>query len=99
MSPATQTVPAPSPLEARRKRARFRSWHRGIKEGDLLLGRFADRHVDGFDDRTLDLFEALLDWPDQDIVDWVTGRTPPPPDLDAGLVGLLLADSRANPPV
>ena len=36
-------------LAARRKRLRFRCWHRGSREADLLLGPFADSHIHGFD--------------------------------------------------
>ena len=33
-------------LEKRRKRLRFRAWHRGTREMDLLVGSFADAHLD-----------------------------------------------------
>lgn len=60
----------------------FRAWHRGTREADLLLGRFADAHVPGFDAAQLDRFEALLTESDPDIYDWVTGRLSPPADHD-----------------
>ena len=65
--------------EIRRKRLSFRSWHRGTREADLILGRFADAHLAGFDEAQLDRYEALLDCPDPDIFDWVSGRAPPTP--------------------
>ena len=40
--------------ENRRKRLRFRSWHRGTKEMDLLMGSFADAHLSAFDVGQLD---------------------------------------------
>ena len=51
-------------LEVRRKRLRFRSWHRGMKEADLLLGGFADGHLGAMDQAELDLFVSptLLSW-------------------------------------
>lgn len=61
-------------LEATRKRLKFRSWHRGTREMDLLLGRFADRHLDSFDAGLLTAYAALLDENDPDIYDWVCGR-------------------------
>lgn len=67
-------------LEYRRKRLRFRAWHRGTKEADLLLGRFADANLDGFDDDGLARFEALLARSDPEIMDWMTGAAEPPDD-------------------
>ena len=82
--------------EIRRKRLSFRSWHRGTQESDLILGRFADAHLAGFDDGQLDRYEALLDCADADIFDWVSGRTEPPPEHDHDVTRLLLAYSNAN---
>lgn len=62
------------PLEIERKRLRFRSWHRGTREMDLLLGRFADGSLDGYDAAGLRAYAALLEQPDPDIYDWVSGR-------------------------
>jgi antitoxin CptB len=61
-------------LEIERKRLKFRSWHRGTREMDLLLGRFADRSLDGFDAAALRAYAALLEQADPDIYDWVCGR-------------------------
>ena len=61
-------------LDVARKRLRFRSWHRGTREMDLLLGRFADRQLDSFDAALLDAYAALLEESDPDIYDWVCGR-------------------------
>ncbi|MYE02560.1 MAG: succinate dehydrogenase assembly factor 2 [Alphaproteobacteria bacterium] len=67
-------------LEYRRKRLRFRAWHRGTKEADLLLGPFADAHLDGLDADGLSCFEALLARSDPEIMDWMTGAAEPPDD-------------------
>ena len=85
-----------SPSEIRRKRLLFRSWHRGTRESDLILGRFADTHLAGFDEGKLDRYEALLECPDADIFDWVAGRAGPPPEHDHDVTRLLLAYSNAN---
>jgi antitoxin CptB len=61
-------------LQVDRKRLKFRSWHRGTREMDLLLGRFADGRLDGFDAEALRAYAALLERPDPDIYDWVCGR-------------------------
>lgn len=66
-------------VTAARKRLRFRSWHRGTREMDLLLGRFADRHLDSCDETLLTAYAALLEENDPDIYDWVNGRGAPPP--------------------
>ena len=74
---------------ARRRKLMFRSWHRGTRESDLLLGRFADAHVPSFDAGQLDRFEALLSESDPDIYDWVTGRQQPPAASATDVVALL----------
>lgn len=65
-------------LEDRRKRLRYRSWHRGCKETDLVFGPFADAHVDRLDAAQVERFEALLDEADNDLFNWLTGRSEPP---------------------
>jgi antitoxin CptB len=70
------TPPLPRPLWL--KRLRYRSWHRGCKETDLVLGRYCDAHVETLDDSALTLFEALLDEDDADIWAWLTDKTPCP---------------------
>ncbi len=70
------------PLAVRRRRIRFRCWHRGTREADLVLGRFADTCVGDLDETGLGQLEALLDQPDPDIWDWVVGRQPVPEAFD-----------------
>ena len=77
--------------DARRKRLRYRAWHRGTKESDIILGSFADAKLATLDDAELDAFEALLDVPDPVIYDWVTGRVPVPDEMDTPLIRELLA--------
>jgi antitoxin CptB len=62
------------PLDIERKRLKFRSWHRGTREMDFLLGRFADGSLAGYDAAGLRAYAALLEQPDPDIYDWVNGR-------------------------
>jgi antitoxin CptB len=62
-----------SSLDARRRRACFRAWHRGTREMDLLLGRFADAYIASLSDSDLVGFEALLELPDPDLFVWITG--------------------------
>jgi antitoxin CptB len=73
----------------RRKRLRYRSWHRGTREADLLLGRFADARLAELDPGQLDRYEALLDCADPDLWDWVVRRAPPPPPHDHDVLALI----------
>ena len=68
--------------ETRLKRLRFRSWHRGTREMDLLLGRFADAHLAELTLEELDLYEAVLRCADQDLYEWITTERPWPKALD-----------------
>ena len=77
--------------ELRRKRLLFRSWHRGTRELDLVLGSFAEAHLGDFDARQLQRYEALLECPDNDLYDWVSGRALPPLEYDHDVTRLLLA--------
>jgi antitoxin CptB len=72
-------------LDARRKRLLFRSWHRGIREMDLVLGGFADAHIAELSDAELDEYEAWLEVPDQQIFTWVNGSQPAPAEIDTAL--------------
>ena len=83
--------------DTRRKRLLFRSWHRGTREADLILGSFADEHLAAFDEAQLDRYEALLDCADADIFDWVSGRTAPPPEHDHDVTRLLISFSGTAP--
>lgn len=84
-------------LDPRRKRLLFRSWHRGTKENDLMLGRFAEHHLVAMDDVQLERFERLLDLPDGDLFDWVTGRVAPPAQFAHDVMDLLIAFNAHRP--
>ena len=68
--------------DSRLKKLRFRSWRRGFREADLILGGFADAHLGELDDAQLDRFEALLAENDHDLYGWVIGREPTPVAFD-----------------
>lgn len=85
-------------LDVRRKRLLFRSWHRGTKEADLLLGSFAERHLQGFTPEQIDRYEALLAADDTDILAWIAGRAAPPAERDSDVLRLLLAFKYAPRP-
>jgi antitoxin CptB len=89
--------PTETPGDIRRKRLLFRSWHRGTREADLILGRFADAHLSEFDEGQLDRYQILLNCPDADIFDWVSGRAAPPPEHDNDVTRLLCVFSNTSP--
>jgi antitoxin CptB len=78
-------------LEIRRKRLRFRAWHRGMREVDLLLGRFADAHLPDLGPADVAGFEALLDVPDPELLAWITGETEVPAEKRSPILARILA--------
>ena len=73
-------------LDARRRRLLFRAWHRGTREMDLIMGRFADAHIAGFSDAEVTEFARLIELPDADLLAWVTGQATPPPADDTPML-------------
>lgn len=78
-------------IAIRRRRMRYRAWHRGTREMDLVLGPFADAHLDGFGHAELDRLEALMDEEDTDLLKWVMGQEQLPAHADADLFATILA--------
>jgi antitoxin CptB len=76
----------PMTPETRLKRLRFRAWHRGTKEADLLIGGFADAHAAGWSEAEIAWFEALLEEEDVDIMAWAIGTQAPPARYDGPLM-------------
>jgi antitoxin CptB len=70
----------------RRRRLVFRAWHRGTREMDLIMGRFADQHAATLSTEEIDAFEALMDAPDGDIFRWITGSLATPANYDTALL-------------
>ncbi|NNE80946.1 MAG: succinate dehydrogenase assembly factor 2 [Silicimonas sp.] len=64
--------------DTRLRRLKMRSWRRGTKEMDLVLGRFWDDDGSSLNSADLDLYEALLAENDQDLYQWVSGQAPAP---------------------
>jgi antitoxin CptB len=63
-------------LDDRRKRLLFRCWHRGTREMDLILGRFADAEIANLRDDELAQLERLIEVPDPDLYAALTGDKP-----------------------
>ncbi len=60
------------------KRLQMRSWRRGTKEMDMILGPFSDTELVGLDQAQIPLYDALLSENDLDLYQWVTGQVPTP---------------------
>ena len=75
--------------DPRLKKLRFRAWHRGFKEADILFGRFADARLAEMSPTELDAFEHLLEQPDQDLYGWVMGRAPTPAQFESPVMDQL----------
>lgn len=74
--------------DTRLKRLKIRSWRRGTKEMDLILGPFFDRRGDQLDDAALDAYEALLSGNDQDLYQWFSQQAAAP-DANRAMLALI----------
>jgi antitoxin CptB len=81
----TGTTRSSGGLDDRRKRLLFRCWHRGTREMDLILGRFADAEIGSLSDDELSQLEHLIEVPDQDLYAAVSGSAAPPAEYANGL--------------
>ncbi len=80
-------------LEHRRRRLLFRATHRGTHETDLLIGGYVARHLAGMDEAAVAAMEALLELPEPDLADWLTGRVAIPEGEHAALLRALRGDA------
>lgn len=78
-------------LDQRRRKLLFRSWHRGIREMDLILGGFADAAIATLTDAELDQYEHLLELQDADLLSWFTGGQSVPAAFDTQLLKKIMA--------
>jgi antitoxin CptB len=82
----TGTTRSSNGLDDRRKRLLFRCWHRGTREMDLILGRFADAQIGSLGDAELDQLERLLEVNDPDLYAAITGDKVLPAEVDGALL-------------
>ena len=80
--------------DIRLKRLKMRSWRRGTKEMDLILGPFSDTGLAALGAQALDDYERLLEENDQDLYQWVTGQVPAPARF-SGLMGEIARHAEA----
>lgn len=86
-------------LDPRRRKILFRAWHRGMREMDLIMGRFADAEIGGLSDAELDEFERLIEVLDRDLLSWVTGEAEVPSNYDSDVFRRLKAFHRHDKPI
>lgn len=60
----------------------FRALRRSMAEVERIMQRFIARELVHLDDHACDRFLAILDHPDADLLDWITGIKPPPVSVD-----------------
>lgn len=81
----------PDDLEMRRRRAAYRASHRGTKEMDFVLGRFAQARLSTMTGEELAAFERLLALPDPLLTQWFSHPATP---ADFGEFAQLIAALR-----
>ncbi len=72
------------------KKLMYRSLHRGCKETDIIIGNFAQDYLATFNEEELAEFERILEQPDNDIFDWLTGKTKVPAEMEGTVMTKLL---------
>jgi len=78
-------------LDVRRRKLLFRAWRRGVREMDLIVGRYADVYIDKFDEPGLDDFERLIEVPNSDLYSWVVGGESVPAAFDTTVLRNLIS--------
>jgi antitoxin CptB len=74
----TGTTLSSDGLDLRRRKLLFHAWHRGMRETDLILGRFADAAIVQLTDAELTQLEHLMEVPDRELLAWVIGEADVP---------------------
>ncbi len=76
-------------MNSRRKQLLFRSHHCGMKENDILLGRFTERYILKLNDQQLDDLEILMGQSDIDVMNWIIGKVAVPEKFNTELMNLI----------
>jgi antitoxin CptB len=83
-------------LDERRRRLRYRMWHRGTREMDLIMGRFVDAEIGGMNETELAELERLAEMPDPELYGWIVGGEPVPAACDGPALRRLREFHRAK---
>jgi antitoxin CptB len=83
-------------LTKRRRRLAYRANHRGIKEMDIILGRFGDKYLETMEGDELDQLENLMEQNDRDLLQWFTDEKNPPDEFDNELFEKILIHAKST---
>jgi antitoxin CptB len=78
-------------LDLCRRKLLFRSWHRGMREMDLIMGRFADAWIERLNEAELGEYERLIEVPDGVLLAWISGEGEIPAEHDGAVLRRLRA--------
>ena len=78
-------------MTAHLRKLKYRAWHRGFREADLILGPFADSQLEGLGEADVGDFERLLEAPDHDLYAWIIGQAEPPAAMDLPVLARIRA--------
>lgn len=84
--PPASDASQPAASDVRRRRLLFRANHRGTFENDLMIGGFVRAHLVSLTETDIDALEAVMQIPDTDLADWLTGRVPIPPEEETPML-------------
>lgn len=76
-------------MDPHRSKLKYRAWHRGFREADLILGPFADAHLAEMTPAQIAAFEALLEVPDHDLYGWIVAEEEPPAEVGGEVLGMI----------
>lgn len=93
----TGTTRSSHGLDDRRKRLLYRCWHRGTREMDLILGRFADAHIAQLSDDDLGELERVIQAQDPDLYPAFAESMPPLPDFAGAMFERIKAFRVSDP--
>jgi antitoxin CptB len=93
------TTRSSADLDVRRRQILYRAWHRGMREMDLIMGRFADAEIGDLSEEDLADFELLIEVTDRDLLGWITGEIETPSNYDTSLFRRLKAFHTRTSPI
>ncbi len=99
LCPMSGTTVSSADLDPYRRKLLFRAWHRGMREMDLIMGRFADAELGTMADADLAIFEILIEVPDRDLLSWITNEHETPSNYDTDVFRRLKAFHQHGAPI
>jgi len=94
--PLADPAPESTATGLRRRRLLYRATHRGTKENDFMIGGFVAARLAVLSDADMDALEAVMELPDTDLADWLTGRQMVPPEADSPMLRAIMTHVAAG---